>query len=87
VKWVSVVFTVIAATSGLYAAKLWYAASQIEPSPPIPNDPTESIGDNQWLYAVLEAGKRNGKLNSGAALWTAIAVGAGALASLASLLA
>ncbi|SEE86403.1 hypothetical protein SAMN05444161_7515 [Rhizobiales bacterium GAS191] len=78
---------VLAAISGFIAAWYWYQASRVNPSPwsednPAPATMNPIVGSMMWTGATADAIKKSGELNSKASIWTALAVGLGAIATL-----
>ena len=70
--------------SGLWAAWLWYKASEVKIVPlwarlgaSEPADPETSRG--HWIDGLIEAANLSASLNKLAALWTGISIGAASL--------
>lgn len=87
-KIVTIIFALISLGLGLMAARYWYRASGVKVVPLWvklgqiePVEPDEA--NAQWQVALIEAGNETGKLNAVAAKWTAAAVAAGCITSIA----
>jgi hypothetical protein len=83
-----VIFAVLTAASGFYAARLWYVASEKSVRPlyvdlgtiaPVGDQAAEAI---DWIVGVNNYVSESGKANQAAAKWTAISVGIGAATTL-----
>jgi hypothetical protein len=80
-----VIFAVLTAASGFYAARLWYVASKksvrplyvdLETIAPVGDQAAEAI---DWVVGINNYVNESGNANQAAAKWTAISVGIGAV--------
>jgi hypothetical protein len=84
----AIVLAIAGLAVGLNAARFWYQSSRITPIPgwlqaglPEPGD--AEMSQMAWLWALIESSQKAADLNKAAALWTAVAVVLGGLASIA----
>jgi len=75
---------------GLVAARYWLKASKVETIPQwVKSGQIETVIHSQatddWIVGLLQAGQEAGRLNAIAARWTAAAVIAGCLTSIAGI--
>jgi hypothetical protein len=87
----SLIFAVLAAITGFFAAYFWYEASKVDYVPieqrgnqigRVPESDTAV-----WLQAVKLVIKRSAELNKAAAVWTAVSVALAAVSGLVGALA
>jgi hypothetical protein len=89
-RFLGIVLALAAAVTGFRAAWHWYNSSRVYidpgwsgPAGPGPSEPVDpELQQSGWAVAILEAFEKASALNRKAALWTAWAVGLGALASI-----
>jgi hypothetical protein len=87
-KCATIMLAILAGGVGLRAAQLWFFASRVQPIPMWAElntmEPLDHVqAQSHWIGGLLKASTESSELNKRAALWTAWAVGLGALGSIA----
>lgn len=81
----SLILSLLACGSGLWAAREWWAASKISIVPSWGVEPGAVTGSIQgWLAAIMEAAGKSNRQNARAAIWTGVSVALSGLAALIS---
>lgn len=74
-KWISVGFAVAGAVMGLFAAGYWYRSSKVPIQPSWLIEPGDvQLSEMGWMAGMMNAFTTTAKLNSTAALLTAVSV-------------